>query len=79
MMRKEPIYDYYAALALAVIYGAARDLKSKNPARVSEARAWLQVVGLSWCQILGISDVELDRWAANNFALPSSAHRNWRY
>jgi len=33
-MEEETIYDYYAALALAVVYGAARDLMSKNPARV---------------------------------------------
>jgi len=32
-MEEETIYDYYAALALAVVYGAARDLMSKNPAR----------------------------------------------
>jgi hypothetical protein len=78
-MEEEKINDRYAALALAIVYNAALDLKSKNPARVAEARTWLQWVGLSWCQILGISDEELDHWAANNFALPPSAHRNWRY
>ena len=71
--------ENYAALALAVIYKAALDLHSKNPACVAEARAWLQLVGLSWCQTLGISEEELDQWVANNFALPSNGHRNWRY
>jgi hypothetical protein len=71
--------ENYAALALAVIHKAVLDLQSNNPACVAEARAWLQWVGLSWCQILGISDEEIDHWAANNFALPPSAHRNWRY
>lgn len=71
--------ENYAALALAVIYKAALDLHSKNPACVAEARAWLQLVGLSWCQILGISEEELDQWAANNFTLPPNGHRNWRY
>jgi hypothetical protein len=69
----------YEVLALAIVYGAVLDLKSKNPARASEARTWLQLVGLSWCQILGIPDEELERWAANNFAVSPSVHRNWRY
>jgi hypothetical protein len=78
-MEEEPIYDHFAALALAIVYNAALDIKSKNPARVAEARMWLQIVGLYSCQILGIPDAELDQWAANNFVLPPSAHRNWRY
>jgi len=78
-MNEESFYDRFAALALAVILRAALDLKSKNPARVSEARTWLQFVGLSWCQLLGISEKELTFWAANCFALPPKAHRNWRY
>lgn len=73
------VNDCFAALALAIVYGAVRDLKSKNPARASEARTWLQSVGLSWCQILGIPDEQLAHWAANDFALPPSTHRNWRY
>ncbi len=71
--------DPYVALALAVIHHAALDLESKNPACVAEARVWLQFVGLSWCQILGVSDEELNAWVENDFALPSSVHRNWRY
>jgi hypothetical protein len=78
-MNEESISDPFAALALAVILRAALDLKSKNRARVSEARTWLQFVGLSWCQLLGISEKELTFWAANGFALPLKAHRNWRY
>jgi hypothetical protein len=78
-MNEESISDPFAALALAVILRAALDLKSKNPARVSEARTWLQFVGLSWCQLLGISEKKLTFWAANGFALPPKAHRNWRY
>ena len=78
-MEEETIYDYYAALALAVVYGAARDLMSKNPARVSEARAWLQLVGLSWCQMLGVSESQLDDWAKKGYTIPFSSHRNWRY
>jgi len=78
-MNEDGIRDPYAALALAVIYHAAMDLKSKNPARVAEARAWLQFVGLSWCHLLGVSEEELKVWAARSFALPPSVHRNWRY
>lgn len=78
-MNEESFNDPFAALALAVILRAALDLKSKNPARVSEARTWLQFVGLSWCQLLGISEKELTFWVANGFALPPKAHRNWRY
>jgi len=44
-----------------------------------EARTWLQFVGLSWCQLLGISEKELTFWSANSFDLPPNAHRNWRY
>ena len=71
--------DPYVALALAIIYKAALDLKSKNPACAAEAQAWLQLVGLSWCQLLGITDEELTEWVSENFTLPSSVHRNWRY
>jgi hypothetical protein len=78
-MNEESISDPFAALALAVILRAALDLKSKNPARVSEARTWLQFVGLSWCQLLSISEKEISTWVASNFALPPKAHRNWRY
>jgi hypothetical protein len=78
-MDKKTIHDPYVALALAVIHHAAMDLESENPARVAEASAWLQFVGLSWCQILGVSEEELKTWVANGFALPPSIHRNWRY
>ena len=78
-MNEESFYDPFRALALAVILRAALDLKSKNPARVSEARTWLQFVGLSWCQMLGISEKEISKWVACNFSLPPNAHRNWRY
>ncbi len=78
-MDDETIHDPYVALALAVIHHAAMDLESENPARVAEASAWLQFVGLSWCQILGVSEEELKAWVAKGFALPPSVHRNWRY
>jgi hypothetical protein len=78
-MNEESISDPYAALALAVVFKAALDLKSKNPSCALEARTWLQFVGLSWCQLLGISEKELTFWAANSFDLPPNAHRNWRY
>jgi hypothetical protein len=78
-MEEETIYDGYAALALAIVYNAALDIKSENPALVAEARAWLQLVGLSWCQILDVPEKELADWVANDFDLQSSAHRNWRY
>ncbi len=73
------IHDPYIALALAVIYHAVSDLESNNPARVSEAQAWLQFVGLNWCQLLGVSEETLNAWVAAGFAMPPSAHRNWRY
>lgn len=73
------LLDPYAALALAIIHHAALDLESRNPARASEARGWLQLVGLSWCQILGVPDEELTTWVEKDFALPSGPHRNWRY
>jgi|FrelakmetLWP11LW_1041352.scaffolds.fasta_scaffold133992_1 hypothetical protein len=78
-MDEESVNNPYVALALAVVQNAAQDLNSKNPARAAEARAWLQFVGLSWCQMLGVSEEELNTWAANNFTLPTSVHRNWRY
>ena len=78
-MDEKTKHDPYVALALAVIHHAAMDLESENPARVAEASAWLQFVGLNWCQILGVSEEELKTWVANGFALPPSVHRNWRY
>ena len=78
-MDDEIIHDPYTALALAVIYHAVLDLESDNPARVTEARTWLQFVGLNWCELLGVSEEELEAWVAGGFALPPSAHRNWRY
>jgi len=78
-MDEETIYDPYVALALAVVLHAALDLKSKNPSREAEARTWLQFVGLSWCQILGVSEKELTSWVANGFTILPSVHRNWRY
>ena len=78
-MDDETIHDPYVALALAVIHHAAMDLESENPARVAEASAWLQFVGLSWCQILGVPEEELKAWETKSFALPPSVHRNWRY
>lgn len=78
-MDEKTIHDPYVALALAVIHHAAMDLESENPARVAEASTWLQFVGLSWCQIIGVSEEELKAWVANGFALPPSVHRNWRY
>ncbi|MCX6054796.1 MAG: hypothetical protein NTZ74_07775 [Chloroflexi bacterium] len=78
-MSEESFCDPFAALALAVILRAALDLKSKNPACALEARTWLQFVGLSWFQMLGISEKEISKWVASNFSLPPNAHRNWRY
>jgi len=78
-MNEETISDPYAVLALAVVFKAALDLKSKNPTCALEARTWLQFVGLSWCQMLGISEKEISKWVACNFSLPPNAHRNWRY
>ena len=69
----------YAALALAIIHKAALDLHSNNPARASEARAWLMWVGISWCQMLGVTEAQLAAWEANHYALPPGSHRNWRY
>lgn len=78
-MNEESISDPYVVLALAVVFKAALDLQSKNPACALEARTWLQFVGLSWCQMLGISEKEISTWVAGNFTLPPNAHRNWRY
>lgn len=78
-MNEESNSDPYAVLALAVVFKAALDLKSKNPKCALEARTWLQFVGLSWCQMLGISEKEISKWVAGNYSLPPNAHRNWRY
>lgn len=78
-MNEESFSDPYAALALAVVFKAALDLQSKNPACALEARTWLQFVGLNWCQMLGISEKKISTWVAGNFTLPPNAHRNWRY
>lgn len=69
----------YAALALAIIHKAALDLHSRNPACASEARAWVMLIGISWCQMLGVTESQLSAWEANHFALPPGSHRNWRY
>jgi hypothetical protein len=69
----------YAALALAIIHKAALDMHSRNPACASEARAWLMLIGISWCQMLGVTEAQLAAWEGNHFALPSGSHRNWRY
>jgi len=69
----------YAALALAIIHKAALDLHSSNPACAAEARAWLILIGISWCQMLGISETQLAGWEKKGFALSNSPHRNWRY
>lgn len=71
--------DNYAALALAIVQKAALDLRRSNPACAAEARAWLMLVGISWCQMLGVTEIQLASWAANNFFLQPSSHRNWRY
>ncbi len=78
-MSSESSGDPYATLMLAVILQAAVDLRSSNPSRSAEARAWLKEDGLSWCQALGISEKVLDAWVSSGFKLQSSAHRNWRY
>jgi len=71
--------ENYGALALAVVYQAALDLHSKNPARASEAKAWLRHEGIGWCQMLGIQETQLVAWEVNSFNLPPGTHRNWRY
>ena len=71
--------ENYAALALAIIHKAALDLNSSNPSCAAEAQAWLVLVGMSWCQMLGITETQLAAWAKKKYALPSSTHRNWRY
>ncbi len=78
-MTDEILHGPYTTLALAVIHHAMQDLKSDNPARVAEARAWLQFVGIDWCELLGITGEELNTWVASGFALPDTGHRNWRY
>jgi hypothetical protein len=71
--------ENYGALVLAVVYQAALDLHSKNPACASEAKVWLRHVGISWCQMLGIQETQLAAWEEDNFNLPPTTHRNWRY
>ena len=55
------------------------DLECDNPARLAEARAWLQFVGLNWCELIVGSKKEVEAWVAGGFALPPGTHRNWRY
>jgi hypothetical protein len=71
--------ENYASLALAIIHKAALDLNSSNPSCAAEAQAWLVLVGISWCQMLGVTEAQLAAWAGNNYILPLSRHRNWRY
>jgi hypothetical protein len=75
----ESEHDPWAALAMAVVFQAAQDVQSENPACVSEARTWLQFVGLGWCQVLDVPDFVLTQWAMRGFELPDVPHRNWRY
>ncbi|GAP11284.1 hypothetical protein BECAL_02470 [Bellilinea caldifistulae] len=70
------IHDPYIDLALAMIYHPVLDLESDNPACVTEARTWFQFVGLNWCELLGVSEEELEAWVAGGFTLPPSTHRN---
>lgn len=59
-MGKKIIHDPFLASALVVLHHAEASLESENPACVAEARTWLQFVGLSSCQVLGVSEEELN-------------------
>ena len=72
-------HDPWAALALAVVVQAAEDARKGYPALAAEARAWLLLVGLGWCQALDVPDDALKRWAKTGFQLSDGPHRNWRY
>lgn len=72
-------HDPWAALALAVVIQAAEDVHQGYPALASEARAWLQTVGLSWCQALDVPDWDLKQWVLEDYKFSDSPHRNWRY
>lgn len=72
-------HDPWAALALAVVIQAAEDVQNGYPALASEARAWLLMVGLGWCQALDVPDDALKQWAKTGFLLSDGPHRNWRY
>ncbi|NLG96761.1 MAG: hypothetical protein GX491_05325 [Chloroflexi bacterium] len=72
-------HDPWAALALAVILQAAEDTQMGYPALAAEARAWLLMVGLGWCQALDVPDDALKQWVKTGFQLSDNSHRNWRY
>jgi len=72
-------HDPCAALALEVVIQAAEDVHHGYPALASEARAWLQTVGLNWCQALDVPDWDLKKWVLEDYKFSDSPHRNWRY
>jgi hypothetical protein len=71
--------DKYFTLALAIILQAVKDTNYSSSYRASEAKKWLTEIGVHWCHAMGISDEVLSDWKANNFQLPPTTHRNWRY
>ena len=72
-------HDPWITLALAVIYQAAQDAQTGHPALALEAKRWLKIVGISWCQIVDIPENVLENWSNNSFRLSANPKRNWRY
>ena len=72
-------HDPWITLALAVVYQAALDVQNGHPALAIDAKRWLEVVGLDWCEILDVPESTLMKWSNIDFRIVEPSQRNWRY
>lgn len=79
MLEHRMDHDPWITLAIAVVYQAVLDAQNGHPALANEAKIWLQFIGVSWCEILDVSEKELKIFSLNDLKLPENTHRNWRY
>ena len=72
-------HDPWITLALAVICQAVLDVQNGHPALTTEAKRWLEVVGLDWCDLLDVPEDTLKNWVENDYKTVELHRRNWRY
>jgi hypothetical protein len=72
-------HDPWITLALAVVYQAAQDAQNGHPALAADAKQWLEVVGVNWCQVLDVPERTLAKWFKMDFWIVKNSQRNWRY
>lgn len=78
---KDPIqeHDPWITLALAIVYQAAVDAENGHPALATDAKLWLEYIGLYWCEMLNVPINILENWSSSDFRLIGVPQRNWRY